>query len=36
MQKFLEKSENSTVVAAIAIFIIFHFGMRMLFDIVKF
>ena len=36
MQKLFEKSENAAVVAAVAIFIVFHFGMLMLFDIVKF
>lgn len=35
MQKLFESSENSAVVAAVAIFIIFHFGMLYLFDIVK-
>jgi hypothetical protein len=35
MQKLFNKSENSAVVAAVAVFIVFHFGMLMLFDIVK-
>lgn len=36
MQRLFEKSENSAVVAAVTIFAIFHFGMLLLFDIVKF
>ncbi len=36
MQALFEKNENSAVAAAVMIFIIFHFGMLMLFDIVKF
>jgi hypothetical protein len=35
MQKMFEKSENSAVFAAVAIFIVFHFGMLYLFDVVK-
>lgn len=35
MQKLFEQGENSAVFAAIAIFIVFHFGMLYLFDIVK-
>jgi hypothetical protein len=35
MQKLFERSENSAVVAAVAIFVVFHFGMLVLFDIVK-
>lgn len=35
MQKAFEKSENSAVVYAVAIFIVFHFGLLYLFDIVK-
>ena len=35
MQRIFEKSENSAVVVAVAVFIVFHFGMLMLFDIVK-
>lgn len=35
MQKIFAKSENSAVTYAVAIFIIFHFGMLYLFDIVK-
>lgn len=36
MQKMFEKSENTAVSAAVAIFIIFHFGMLYLFEVVKF
>jgi hypothetical protein len=36
LQKLFEKSENSAVAVAVTIFIVFHFGMLMLFDIVKF
>jgi hypothetical protein len=35
MQKLFEKSENSAVIAAVALFILFHFGMLYLFEIVK-
>jgi len=36
MQTLFEKSENTAVAAAVAVFIVFHFGMLYLFDIVKF
>jgi hypothetical protein len=36
MQKLFEKSENAAVSAAVALFIVFHFGMLYLFDIVRF
>lgn len=34
MQKIFEKSENSAVMVAVTIFIVFHFGMLMLFELV--
>ena len=34
MQKLFEASENKAVAAAVALFIVFHFGLLMLFDIV--
>ena len=36
MQKLFERSENSAVVAAVTLFVVFHFGMLLLFDIVRF
>ncbi len=35
IQKIFESSENGAVVVGVAIFIVFHFGMLYLFDIVK-
>lgn len=35
MQKMFEKSENTAVMAAVAIFVVFHFGMLYLFEVVK-
>ncbi len=35
MQKLYEKSENTAVIAAVTLFVVFHFGMLYLFDIVK-
>jgi len=35
MQRLFEKSENTAVIAAVTIFIVFHFGILVLFDIVK-
>ncbi len=35
LQKLFDQSENSAVFAAVAIFIVFHFGMLYLFEIVK-
>lgn len=34
MQRIFEKSENSAVVAAVLVFIVFHFGMLYLFTLV--
>jgi hypothetical protein len=34
MQKLFSKSENSAVTYAVAIFIVFHFGMLYLFSLV--
>lgn len=34
-QKIFEKSENTAVVVGVALFIVVHFGMLILFDIVK-
>jgi len=34
-QKMFNKSENLAVTAAVAVFIVFHFGMLYLFDVVK-
>lgn len=34
MQKIFEKSENSAVAYAVAIFVAFHFGMLFLFGLV--
>lgn len=34
MQKLFAKSENSAVIFGVFLFIAFHFGMLMLFDIV--
>ena len=35
MQKLFEQGENSAVIAAVVIFLVFHFGMLYLFEIVK-
>ena len=35
MQKVFQSSENMAVVVGVAIFIVFHFGMLYLFDVVK-
>jgi hypothetical protein len=35
MQKIFEKSENTSVMVAVAIFFVFHFGMLYLFEVVK-
>lgn len=34
-QKVFQSSENAAVVLGVAIFIVFHFGMLYLFDVVK-
>lgn len=34
-QKIFETSENTAVFIGVAVFIVFHFGMLYLFDIVK-
>lgn len=35
MQKVFESSENMAVFVGVAIFIVFHFGMLYLFEVVK-
>ncbi len=35
MQKLFEKNENTAVIAAVTLFVVFHFGVLYLLDIVK-
>jgi hypothetical protein len=34
-QKIFERSENTAVIIGVALFIVFHFGMLYLFEVVK-